>query len=161
MKKIVFLDLEDTVIDVFSPETGDRNCELVNIAETRAFLERECPDEVRLFSFALWSEQRVAQFCSGLEARLNEALGIELNVEGAFVIRTLFQLCRKNGLMFEDDNECMLFHSKDLGFQQFITLSDEFSDVEVVLLDDAVLSKRIEIPSRNLTIRIVNVNDIL
>jgi len=31
----------------------------------------------------------------------------------------------------------------------------------VVLLDDAVLSKRIEIPSRNLTIRIVNVNDIL
>lgn len=158
MKKIVFLDLEDTVIDVFS-RTGFTR--LVNIAPVREFLTAEAPEAVRLFSFALWSEHCVEQFRRLFEQPLNEALGMPLDMHDTFTTDKLFKLCRQKGLVFEDDNECALFHGKDFGFQHFIELSPGFDDMEVVLVDDAATSKTIQYPGRNLTIRMVNVNDLL
>jgi len=158
MKKVVFLDLEDTVIDVFSRE---RFTHLMNIAPVRDFIAAQAPDAVRLFSFALWSDHCVEQFRRRFEQPLNEALGTTLDMCDTFTTDKLFKLCRQKGLVFEDDNECMLFHGKDFGFQHFIELSPGFDDMEVVLVDDSVTSKTIQYPGRNLAIRMVNVNELL
>lgn len=157
MKKIVFLDLEDTVIDEFWKGAGA--C-LMNIDRVRAFLAREKPDGVQLFSFALAGDDTVEQFRLGLEARLSEALGVVFDPAAPFTTATLFRLCRRHGTVFEDEHECMLFHGKELGFQRFIEMSSEFDDTEVVLVDDSVDLKEIRLPRRNLTIRMVNVNDL-
>ncbi|KVP75396.1 hypothetical protein [Burkholderia ubonensis] len=158
MKKVVFLDLEDTVIDEFS-RAGFTH--LVNIEAVRQFLAVERPDAVRTFSFAFWSDHCVEQFRRFFATPLNQALGVALDLEDAFTTEKLFLLCRRKGLVFESDNECMLFHSKDYGFQHFIEMSPGFEDMEVVLVDDAVGTKTIHYPGRNLTIRMVNVNDLL
>ncbi|KVP17226.1 hypothetical protein [Burkholderia ubonensis] len=158
MKKLVFLDLEDTVIDEFS-RTGFTR--LVNAAAVRDFLAAEAPEAVRLFSFAFWSDHCVERFRLFFEARLNQALRVTLDMQDTFTTEKLFRLCRSKGLVFESDNECMLFHGKDYGFQHYIEMSPGFDDTEVVLVDDAVSTKTIQYPGRNLTIRMVNVNDLL
>ena len=157
MKKIVFLDLEDTVIDEFWK--ADR-ANLMNIARVRAFLAHERPDAVQLFSFALGGDETVAQFRAAFEARLSEALGVAFDLAAPFTTEKLFRLCRRHGTVFEDEHECMLFHGKEMGFQRFIEMSHEFDNTEVVLVDDSVDAKEIRMPRRNLTIRMVNVNDL-
>lgn len=157
MKKIVFLDLEDTVIDEFW-RAGSAS--LMNIERVRAFLAAERPDAVRLFSFAMADERTVEQFSREFEARLESALGVTFDLEDTFTTDKLFRLCRRNGTIFEDENECMLFHGKEIGFQRFIEMSEQFDDTEVVLVDDSVDLKEIRLPRRNLTIRMLNVNDL-
>lgn len=157
MRKIVFLDLEDTVIDEFWRADDAR---LMNIARVRAFIEAERPDSVQLFSFAIAGSDTVEQFRRAFEARLSTALGVTFDLAALFTTEKLFRLCRRHGTVFEDEHECMLFHGKEIGFQRFIEMSDEFDDTEVVLVDDSVDEKEIRMPRRNLTIRMVNVLDL-
>lgn len=158
MKKVVFLDLEDTVIDEFN-KVGF--AQLVNTREVRAFLEAEAPDVVRLFSFALWNDHCIKQYEMFFQSRLNNALGVEIDLNDTFTTEKLFLLCRRHGTYFDDQDECMLFHGKDYGFQHFVEMTPDFDDMELVLVDDAVETKTIHYPGRNLTIRFVNINDLL
>lgn len=157
MRKIVFLDLEDTVIDEF---WRAERAQLMNIDRVRAFVQREQPDAVQLFSFAIADESTVEQFRQAFELRLSAALGVRFDLATPFTTGALFRLCRRHGTVFEDEHECMLFHGKEMGFQRFIEMSSEFHDTEVVLVDDSVDLKTIQLPRRNLTIRMVNVNDL-
>lgn len=157
MQKIVFLDLEDTVIDEFQKASG---ANLMNIGRVREFLRVERPDSMQLFSFALAGERSVEEFGQFFAARLAHALGMAFDLRDPFTTERLFRLCRKNGTFFEDDSECMLFHGKALGFQRFIEMTPEFDNLELVLVDDSVELKEIRYPRRNLTIRMVNINDL-
>jgi len=158
MKKIVFLDLEGTVIDDFE-KVGFAS--LINIVPVRNFIAAEAPMAVRLFSFALWSEHCLNQFSRFFESRLNKALHREIDLVDTFTTDKLFMLCRRHGYVFDDARECRLFHGKDYGFERFIEMSPQYDDTEVILVDDAVESKRIQYPGRNTAIRMVNVNDLL
>lgn len=158
MKKIVFLDLEDTVIDEFN-KVGFAS--LVNILPVRNFIAAEAPDAVRLFSFALWSDHCIKQFEMFFQGRLSHGLNVQFDMTDTFTTEKLFKLCRRHGHVFEDDRECMLFHGKDYGFQRFIEMSPQFDDTEVILVDDAVETKTIQYPNRGTAIRMVNVNDLL
>lgn len=157
MKKILFLDLEDTVIDDFSMGL---QATLVNTEVVRAFIAAEAPAAVRIFSFALYSARCLEQFKRCFEVRLNQALGIQLDTERLFTTPQLLQLCRRHGTYYEDDHECLLFHGKDYGFQRFVEMSSQFDDVEVVLLDDVVEPKTIHYPERSLTMRFVNIHQL-
>lgn len=157
MQKILFLDLEDTVIDRF--DDGQRRT-AVNHAQVRQFLQVEQPDEVRLFSFALSGEASLQHLHTHWKDWLGSALGVAIEVKDTFTTRKLFELCRKHGTVFENELECMLFHSKQFGFQHFIELSPQFHGTEVVLLDDAVEPCVMHFPRRNQTLRMVNVADL-
>ena len=157
LPKILFLDLEETVIDEFE-KTGLAT--LMHIDAVRAFIAAEAPTQVRLFSFAMSSEHCIRRFELFFEARLSRALGIEFDLADTFTTGKLHKRCNEHFQFFEDDLECMNFHGKDYGFQHFIEMSPQFKDCEVVLVDDSVIAKTIVIPHRNLTIRMVNVNDL-
>lgn len=158
VKKILFLDLEDTVIDDFSKGA---QATLLNTDAVRSFIASEAPDAVRIFSFALYSDRCKEQFRRCFETRLNQALSVQLDTTRLFTTPQLLQLCRRHGTYFEDDHECLLFHGKDYGFQRFVEMSAQFDDVEVVLLDDVVEPKTIHYPKRALTIRLININQLL
>lgn len=155
--KVVFLDLEETVIDVFGRR---QESTLVNLAQVRGFLDREAPAQVRLFSFALADASSVERYRQDYQVWLDHAFGVSVALDDCFTTMKLFDLCRRHGTVFESDLECMLFHSKALGFQRYIEMSPEFRDMEVVLLDDAVEPMQIFYPRRNLTVRLVNVTDL-
>ncbi len=156
-RKIAFLDLEDTVIEEF---TGDLIRRGVNHARVRAFLQVEQPDEVRLFSFALRDEADVRHYRNWWQRWVDNALGIQVNLEHVFTTERLFRMCRRHGAEFADERECARFHGKSYGFQRYIEMCPAFDDAELVLVDDAVETKTITYPHRALTVRMVNVAEL-
>lgn len=59
IRKVLFLDLEDTVIDDFTQGLAARAC---NHEQVKNFVRLEAPDEVRLFSFAIDNAHDVKVF---------------------------------------------------------------------------------------------------
>lgn len=154
MRKVLFLDLEDTIIDDFTLGWAASPC---NIQKVKDFIESEAPDEVRLFSFALSNDWDVKQFQLMFEPWLSKLLGVTFNLDDCFTTDKLFRLCRRHALVFEDERECMLFHGKQYGFQRYIEMSPEFDGHEAVLLDDATETMTVTYPKRNVALRLVNV----
>lgn len=161
MKKIIFLDLEDTVIESFT--SSDLIRRDVNHPQVRAFLEREQADSIRLFSFAISNDSDVWLYKNWWHRWLCTGLQIDparFDLSDVFTTEKLFLMNRRVGHVFEDEQECMLFHGKQYGFQRYIELSSEFDGHEVVLLDDSVDTISIQYPKRNLCLRTVNVADL-
>lgn len=157
MHKIVYLDLEATVITDFALGWASVG---VNLIEVKEFLAKENANEVKLFSFALTNDWDVEQYRQMFKRWLDGALKVEVNLEDTFTTDKLYRLCRRNYLVFEDERACMRFHGKQLGFQRFVELTPEFHDMELVLLDDDVEPMTLHYPKRNLTVRMVNVADL-
>lgn len=161
MKKILFLDLENTVIDSFTCDDFIRRD--VNHPKVRAFIEREKPDEFRLFSFALSDDADVRTYRNWWHGWLCHGLRIELakfDLSDVFTTEKLFLMSRRVGHVFDDERECRVFHGKQYGFQRYIEMSSQFDDHEVVLLDDDVETHSIHYPNRNVHLRMVNVAQI-
>lgn len=157
LRKMVFLDLEETVIDDFTLGYGAL---ARNHPAIKEFLAREAPAEVRLFSFALQNEWDVKQYHLMFKSWLNAALGVTIELGNVFTTETLFQQCLARGLHFEDSRECQRFHGKQFGFERYVEFSPEFRDMELILVDDAVESGAYTCPERNLQVRFVNVAEL-
>lgn len=159
MNKILFLDLEDTVIDRFNHDGFVRTA--VNHDQVKSFIAAEAPSQIRLFSFAISNSSDVRLYRNWWHSWLCTGLGIDIDLSDVFTTEKLFLMNRRHGHVFEDEHECMLFHGKQYGFQRYIEMSPEFDDHEVVLLDDAVETHSIHYPKRNVRLRMVNVADLL
>jgi hypothetical protein len=157
LRKLVFLDLEDTVIDAFKELHESK---AMNHRRVREFLAREAPAEVHLFSFALSNEADVDQFRLCFKNWLDQSLETDILVDDVFTTRKLFDMSRRHGVVYESENECMVMHGKSYGFQRYIEMSPQFRDCELVLLDDAVEPLELFYPKRNLKLRLINVTDI-
>lgn len=157
VRKIVFLDLEDTVIDRWAELHESKG---VNHLRVSDWLEREAPDEVHLFSFALSNEADVQQFRLWFKNWLDSALNVDIKVEDVFTTEKLFELSKKHHVFYENEHECLVMHGKSYGFQRYIEMSPQFRDADLVLLDDAVEPLELFYPKRNLRLRLVNVADI-
>lgn len=159
MRKIVFLDLEDTVLDDFSKGW---HAKAVNHPAVSRFIAKEAPDEVRIFSFAISNARDAVRFDDYFKAWLENALNIKITSgDKLFTTQQLLTLCTQSGTFYDTETECMLFHGKLLGFVQFIRLSEEFVDCETILVDDAIGEPMmVELPKRNVKIRLVNVADL-
>lgn len=157
-KKILLLDLEGTVLDEFWKKRG---AQAVHHAEVKAFLDGEKFDEIRIFSHAIWNQSGIDDFVTYFKAWLEECFDITISMTNFYTTQKLFELCRSKGIFWEDDNECAIHYGKDGGAQQFVKLSPEFENVEIVLLDDALDEPVIiEFPRRGVTLRMVNVEEL-
>jgi hypothetical protein len=154
-KKLLLLDLEETVLDEFWKGVGAK---AVHHAEVRTFLEAEQFDEVRIFSHAIANQKDIDTFEKLFKGWLEECLGITISMTNFYSTEVLFQLCRESGEFWEDDNECALRYGKDGGALQYVKLSPEFVDMDIVLLDDAIREPmNVEFPRRGVTLRMVDV----
>jgi hypothetical protein len=157
-RKLLLLDLEDTVLDEFWKGLGAK---AVRHAEVKAFLEAEQFDEVRIFSHAIVSQADVDKFEKLFKGWLEECLGITISMTNFYTTGRLFQLCREAGVYWENADECALHYGKDGAALEYVKLSPEFVEMDVVLLDDAIREPMIvEFTRRHVTLRMVDVTEL-
>ena len=156
--KLLLLDLEETVLDEFGKGLSAK---AVRHAEVKAFLKTEQFDEIRIFSHAIVNQKDINTFEKVFKDWLEEALDITISMTNFYTTEKLFQLCREAGVYWEDEMECALHYGKDEGALQYVKLSPEFVDMDVVLLDDAIREPmKVEFTRRGTTLRMVDVNEL-
>ena len=150
MNKFVFLDLEGTVIsDIFDPV-------LCNIQKVKDWLHAEGkPEYVAIFSFAIDNDDESSQFRNGLAKHLEQALDVKI---GRVVTTEHAQVAarQKNRVSFENLGEFKQLWGKERGFIDFAKIN--FTNCEVVLLDDLVDNCEVYVKDKNLNVRTVNIN---
>lgn len=75
--KYLFLDLEDTLITpVFD---GWGNCELINIEKIKNIIEKENPDTINVFSFAIHTKEDKKEFEEICKPMIEKVYGIKIS----------------------------------------------------------------------------------
>lgn len=151
MNKFVLLDLEGTVIDTID----DQNI-TDDIPKIRKWLEGENVPSVGIFSFAIDNKEERDTFMRQYTRRTLESL---LKVDIGKVVTTedaMAAAVSRNRVRFEALWEFKQLWGKERGFIDFAF--QNFTNAEVVLLDDLVVDQTVVFPTKNLTIRLVNVN---
>lgn len=157
-EKIVFLDLEDTVIDTFA----DGN--LVRTAVVRRFLAQERPQRVALFSYALWDERDRRNCERRLVLGLQESLGVALDLTISPTIDDLRRIVERTRRMaagsLSQQDFFDWFGRKEEGFIQFARFGPGFEGQTLVLLDDMVPEMELRMPASDLIVRTVPVQSL-
>jgi hypothetical protein len=152
MKKILLLDLEETVIPEFGnfyvPDHWGR-C-------IRKFIKEGKFSEVRIYSWAIYNDKDKAEF-------ENVSLSIGLEIGTTFshihtiqeIIRDITKYC---GIKMADINDFFDFYNKERALFD-LTLNGWLPNTHIVLLDDAV--KEVTIESDKSKVEIINFKKLL
>lgn len=145
MKKMMFLDLEETIIRSWQNPT------LCNIDYMRYLLANEKVEEVHIFSFAIWNQADKDVFSQRLKPHLEEALGVRIRswVSVPEVNKVLKQF---TGIVMEDW-EMINVWGKMRAFQDYCR--SEYKDMECVLVDDVVPNTAFMVTDDRLMIRTI------
>lgn len=165
MKRLLFIDLEDTVIKPVL--TGWYNTELINIDKVKSFIAKVQPSQVHIFSFAIHDVIQREHFNNALRPFLEETLGVKFTLVPT-VDDDILPTCIKvmnlgNNSVDFDDLVC--FWGKQGAFKLNMqhlaqtVLSGE-ANIEVILLDDCVFNETFEWPDLGVKGSIVNINSI-
>lgn len=159
----LFLDLEDTVITPVM--NGWFNTHMINVQKVRAFIAEYKPDSVHLFSFAIWNEAERTRFNLGTRPMLEKSLGITLSAVPTVDDEIIPVACKVmnlgNGSV--DFQEMSNFWGKHETFRlnmrhMFKTAHQHGNEVEVALLDDAVINEEFYWPDLKVRGRILNID---
>ncbi len=162
----LFLDLEDTVITPVMD--GWFNTHLINKQKVKGIMSEFKPHFVHLFSFAVWNQAEKLRFDLGTRPMLEESLGIKLCTAWT-VDDDIIPMCCKvmnlgNGSV--DFQEMSNFWSKHEAFRLSMrhTFRDTHRhpdlDVEVMLLDDAVINETFAWPDLKIKGHILNIDNL-
>lgn len=163
-KKQLWLDLEDTVIHPVTNGWG--NTQLMNIAQVKEFIGEFKPDELHIFSYALWNPFELRQFNHSVRSFLEERLGLPISLTPLVDDEIVPGCCRVMGISpervtFSDASD---FWSKQEGFRLFMrhlhsnTWKETGVAVDVVLLDDIVIDETWVFPKLHLSGRTLNID---
>lgn len=157
MKRTLHLDLEDTIITSW----GDGvNAGLLNVGKIGRYIKIFQPDEIKVFSYAVWDDNDVGEFERVFKSRIERALDCKIVMDDFFTVKRLEEEAkRRMGYIFESRHEAMIFFGKDYGFQWWV--SKIIGEGHHTLIDDVVESKRITFKNRDLVIVIERANELL
>lgn len=145
----LFLDLEDTIITNWQEGT------LINMAAIREWIGKmfETDEvEVRIFSFAIWSDEDKARFENEMKEPIERALNVEIK-EWLSILEMQAIVQEWLGLRYLDKVDFMSLNGKHGAFEK-VCLARE-RNCECVLIDDAVPHRTIHDHTRNLTIELL------
>jgi len=151
VKKILFLDLEETVIDDFHSMTP------INIAKVRGFIKKEKFDEIRIFSFAIFEKNDVLRTQNTIIPMLEALLECSIAKEIITVGDMVNVVRAAENLFFEFDFEFTQIFRKEGAFLKIAKHSLE--GCEAVLLDDTVEPFTGHFSNNNVRVRMINVAD--
>ena len=156
MTKLVFLDLESTVISLIEDQTYSTT-ELCNIQLVREWLKDQSVTAVGIFSFAIDNdEERMTFMNSWLRKALEEGLGVTVgNVVTVEEVRNA--ILRKHKVKLEELWEVKQLWGKERGFVDYCKVN--FRDCECILLDDLVDDMIMRV-GNNISIETVNVDNL-
>lgn len=147
MEKVLFLDLEETVIRSWD------NPLFCNTDFILDVLKKENVKQVHIYSFAIYNDHDKEIFEKTMKAGLEQHLGVEI-LSWMSIKELMKKVFFYNGVVF-DQNEFITVWGKVRSFHDFC--SGEFSNMECILVDDVVPNSRFELPDKNLVIRTIKV----
>ena len=166
MNKHMFLDLEDTIITPVM--NGWFNTDLINVQKIASIIEEWQPDHVHLFSFAIWNAKELQGFNEGTLPLIEAALRVKIEWKPTVDDDIIPACCKVMALHRDtvDFSDASSFWGKHEAFRLFVR--DKFSrhwanwgtNVEVMLLDDAVINERFEWPDLQVKGSIVNIDTV-
>lgn len=160
--RMLFLDLEDTIITPVVD--GWFNTHLINLQTIKSFMEEFKPDFVHIFSFAIWNQSELLRFNQGTRPMIENALGVKLSAVPTVdddILPTAARVMRMDPSSI-DFQEMSNFWGKHEAFR--LNMRNQFksahTDVEVVLLDDAVFNEEFHWPDLKVKGRILNIEEL-
>lgn len=157
--KVLHLDLEDTIIEPVS--NGWFNTRLMNVDKVKTVIDKFQPDEVHVFSFAVWDPRQLALFNMGTRERIERVLGVKIVAVPTVDEDIVPACCAVLGLSpttvtFQEVSD---FWGKDGAFKLYLRhiYKNNSTPLEVLLLDDAVYNETFEYPNINVKGQIVNI----
>jgi hypothetical protein len=155
MKKMLFLDLEETLID----DWHTKNILHLQIQKIKKeIIEPHSFDSAVLFSFAVWDEEEKNHFDIFLKEKLEELLGITITVQ---TMEQVFEkVLKKNGITGErrEFSDIFLFNAKFQLFSDWIKLMKE-NNILAILVDDTVEDQELLLKKSNNLIQFFNPKD--
>jgi hypothetical protein len=165
MSKHLFLDLEDTIITPVVD--GWFNTHLINLEKIQAVMADFEPDEIHVFSFAVWNQQELVRFNMGtrpmIETRLGKRFSIVPTVDDDIIPACCSIMHIDPGsIVFSDMSD---FWGKQESFRLFCrkifaNTHTHDIDTEVILLDDAVMNEGFYFPDLRLRGSIHNIDQL-
>lgn len=153
-KPLVFVDLEDTVINEWFPIRGEMEFLPEKVARLKSFLELNNVTEISIFSFACYSKDEVPAFDMRLRAGLSAGLGISqdaITVTDCKVVTT--EMLDREQLDFFDVG---CYFTKFRTFVEFAVAT--YKERTVVLIDDDVPNTELNYKDQLLCIVTLNVD---
>ena len=161
----LWLDLEDTVVTPVVD--GWFNTHLINLDKIERVMAEFKPDQLHVFSFAVWNRQELTRFNMGtrpmIETRLKMPFSIVPTVDDDIIPACCSIMHIDPGsIVFSDMSD---FWGKHEAFRLFCrkTFANTHAhgiDTEVLLLDDAVMNEEFSWPGLRLKGRILNIDQL-
>lgn len=131
MKRILFLDLENTIIDTWDTCNLASNHEVI-----KNWIKENNFDEVHVFSYAIWNEDDVNTFDRPeFRGWLESVFEIKFN-DNILTIDKMIKLCNNNLRIIMDRDDFFAFMKKDIAFR--LICEQLFHECDCFLLDDMV-----------------------
>jgi len=165
IRRHLFLDLEDTIITPVME--GWFNTHLINVPKIKLLMDIFKPDQVHIFSFAIWNTEELKRFNMGTRPMIEKALGRTLSAVPTVDDDIIPVCCNVKGLGMGcvDFMECSNFWGKHEAFRlnmrhQFKTNWSNWNiETEVMFLDDAVWDENFEWPDLHVKGQIINIDN--
>lgn len=150
MKNIIWLDLEETLID----QWGQFNLLDYHIKNIKLLIHQIKPDELGVWSFAIWSEKDINTFnTNGIKEQLEQELNYKFN--SIFSIEEIREIVQEyEGFKYENVIEFIQLNGKHWSFVKYAFLH---KDTNFYLIDDCVPNMRIENTDNNVKVNLINV----
>jgi len=158
-KRLLFLDLEDTVIEPVMK--GWHNTGMINEEKLKKFIADYNPDSIHIFSFAIWDEDQKGKFMGHTKMMIEQALGIKIT--GVPTVEDIIHnVCRVQGIppSSMDFDDLSTFYGKQHSFHLCMRhlYAGNSTPVELTFLDDAVYNEACVWPDIQVTLRILNID---
>lgn len=165
MIRHLFLDLEDTIIAPVMD--GWPQTQTMNEDKVRAIIEQYKPDQVHLFSFAVWNQFELRAFNLFTRPQVERTIGRTFDSTWTVDDHIIPMCCKQLGLQPDVDfSEMTNFWSKHQAFrlcmmQKFAKSFDTWGHKnEVLLLDDVVMNETFHWPDLHVRGQIANIDNL-
>ena len=149
MKRILFLDLENTLIDAWENRSICSNWRII-----KNWIHSTKWDMIHVFSYAIWNNTDQLTFNNELRPWLEETFDIKFNPV-ILTVDMMRIICAHHLKIVMNKDDFFSFMKKEIAFR--IICEDKFKGYECILLDDMVKDSILTLNDPHTVIQTFNV----
>lgn len=150
MKKILYIDLEETIIRSWDQPF------LINIDRVKQFVNKHGFKEINIFSFAIWNNIDREHFEKSIKEEIENCLQVSVN--DIPTKEEILTIVRQRNRINMDSLELSTLWGKERSFEDFVFSKVSVEPIKTILIDDAVQNKIVLMD--DIRIKFVNVDDL-
>ena len=156
MDQVIFLDLEDTIIDEWS------TAQIINAPKIRKFLRgQQHTDPIGIFSFAIYDDVDRMFFYSNMKQMIEDILGTYISHRMIPTMEEVIKVAsyEKRIAPPMSERDFYDFYDKRSAFEVYCSSTSSFLDKKCILVDDAVVNSRLILDDREIVT--LNVDELI